>query len=89
MGTKSFWEGVDIQGEALSALVIVIAGLMILRELRVDITPALTGAGIAGLAIGFGVEFIKVALTFPANAPAQPKPAKKKGLLGRILKKDE
>jgi small conductance mechanosensitive channel len=43
---------------ALSALVIVIAGLMVLRELRVDITPALTGAGIAGLAIGFGAQTI-------------------------------
>ena len=32
------------------------AGLMILRELNVDITPVLTGAGIAGLAIGFGAQ---------------------------------
>ena len=31
---------------------------MILRELSVDITPALTGAGIAGLAIGFGAQTI-------------------------------
>jgi len=44
--------------KALSALVILIAGLMILRELSVDITPALTGAGIAGLAIGFGAQTI-------------------------------
>jgi small conductance mechanosensitive channel len=44
--------------KALSALVIAIAGLMILRELSVDITPALTGAGIAGLAIGFGAQTI-------------------------------
>ena len=44
--------------KALSVLVIGIAGLMILRELRVDITPALTGAGIAGLAIGFGSQAI-------------------------------
>ena len=42
--------------KALSVLVIGIAGLMILRELSVDITPALTGAGIAGLAIGFGAQ---------------------------------
>ena len=39
-------------------LVVAIAGLMILRELSVDITPALTGAGIAGLAIGFGAQTI-------------------------------
>jgi small conductance mechanosensitive channel len=44
--------------KALSVLVIGIAALMILRELRVDITPALTGAGIAGLAIGFGAQTI-------------------------------
>jgi small conductance mechanosensitive channel len=44
--------------KALSVLVIGIAGLMILRELNVDITPALTGAGIAGLAIGFGAQTI-------------------------------
>jgi small-conductance mechanosensitive channel len=44
--------------KALSVLVIGIAGLMILRELSVDITPALTGAGIAGLAIGFGAQTI-------------------------------
>jgi small conductance mechanosensitive channel len=29
---------------------------MILRELRVDITPVLTGAGIVGLAVGFGAQ---------------------------------
>jgi small-conductance mechanosensitive channel len=44
--------------KALSVLVIGIAGLMILRELSIDITPALTGAGIAGLAIGFGAQTI-------------------------------
>ncbi len=44
--------------KALSVLVIGITALMILRELRVDITPALTGAGIAGVAIGFGAQTI-------------------------------
>ena len=29
---------------------------MILRELQVDIMPVLTGAGIAGLAVGFGAQ---------------------------------
>lgn len=33
-----------------------IAVLMVLRELDIDITPALTGAGIAGLAVGFGAQ---------------------------------
>jgi small conductance mechanosensitive channel len=41
---------------ALSGLVAGIAGLMILRELQVDIVPILTGAGIVGLAIGFGAQ---------------------------------
>jgi small conductance mechanosensitive channel len=41
---------------ALSVAIIVMGGLMILRELRIDITPVLTGAGIAGLAIGFGAQ---------------------------------
>ena len=40
----------------LSLVVMGMAGLMILREFGVDITPVLTGAGIAGLAIGFGAQ---------------------------------
>ncbi|MGE5243315.1 MAG: mechanosensitive ion channel family protein [Betaproteobacteria bacterium] len=32
------------------------AALMILKELQVDIMPILTGAGIAGLAVGFGAQ---------------------------------
>jgi moderate conductance mechanosensitive channel len=33
-----------------------IAALMVLREFRVDIAPVLTGAGIVGLAVGFGAQ---------------------------------
>ncbi|MFZ2958796.1 MAG: mechanosensitive ion channel domain-containing protein [Candidatus Ozemobacteraceae bacterium] len=33
-----------------------IAGIMILRELGMDITPLLTGAGIVGVAVGFGSQ---------------------------------
>jgi small conductance mechanosensitive channel len=33
-----------------------VAALMLLRELSIDILPILTGAGIAGLAIGFGAQ---------------------------------
>jgi small conductance mechanosensitive channel len=40
----------------ISVVVISMAALMVLRELDVDITPMLTGAGIAGLAIGFGAQ---------------------------------
>ena len=32
------------------------AALMVLRELDIDITPVLTGAGIIGLAVGFGAQ---------------------------------
>ena len=32
------------------------AALMILRELRIDVVPILTGAGIVGLAVGFGAQ---------------------------------
>ena len=33
-----------------------LAILMLLRELAIDVVPILTGAGIAGLAIGFGAQ---------------------------------
>jgi small-conductance mechanosensitive channel len=39
-----------------SILIWTVAALMGLRELGVDITPALTGAGILGLAVGFGAQ---------------------------------
>lgn len=35
-----------------------VATLMVLRELHLDITPVLTGAGILGLAVGFGAQSI-------------------------------
>jgi small conductance mechanosensitive channel len=47
-------------GGLLNSLVTVVIGfvavLMLLRELSIDIMPILTGAGIAGLAIGFGAQ---------------------------------
>ncbi len=42
--------------KTLTVTVSSMAGLMILRELDVDITPVLTGAGIVGLAVGFGAQ---------------------------------
>jgi small-conductance mechanosensitive channel len=33
-----------------------LAALMLLRELSIDVVPILTGAGIAGLAVGFGAQ---------------------------------
>lgn len=40
----------------VTAAVGFIAALMLLRELSIDVVPILTGAGIAGLAIGFGAQ---------------------------------
>ena len=40
----------------LNVVVWFIALLMVLRELSIDVMPLLTGAGIAGLAIGFGAQ---------------------------------
>jgi len=40
----------------VTAAVGFVAILMLLRELEIDILPILTGAGIAGLAIGFGAQ---------------------------------
>ena len=40
----------------VSVAVWFVAVMMILRELSIDVVPLLTGAGIAGLAIGFGAQ---------------------------------
>lgn len=42
--------------KTLSIVVVGIAALMVLRELDIDIAPVLTGAGIVGLAVGFGAQ---------------------------------
>jgi small conductance mechanosensitive channel len=42
--------------KTLSIVILTMAMLMILRQLDIDITPVLTGAGIAGLAVGFGAQ---------------------------------
>lgn len=46
-----------IQG-TLHVLVWIVAGLMILSEIGIDIGPLLAAAGIAGLAIGFGGQYL-------------------------------
>jgi moderate conductance mechanosensitive channel len=42
--------------KTLQVIVLGVAALMILNELKIDIRPALTGAGIVGLAVGFGAQ---------------------------------
>ncbi|MBM3750663.1 MAG: mechanosensitive ion channel [Acidimicrobiia bacterium] len=46
----------DMLQNVLSVAIMVIAALTVLQELRINIMPILTGAGILGLAIGFGAQ---------------------------------
>lgn len=46
----------DLLRNLAHMVILAIAALMVLRELNVDIMPILTGAGIMGLAIGFGAQ---------------------------------
>jgi small conductance mechanosensitive channel len=46
----------SVVSKVTNILVIGIAVLMVLRELDMDIAPVLTGAGIVGLAVGFGAQ---------------------------------
>jgi small conductance mechanosensitive channel len=43
-------------GKVAHTAIVGIAVLMILKEFQIDIAPVLTGAGIAGLAVGFGAQ---------------------------------
>jgi small conductance mechanosensitive channel len=45
-------------GKALFILIWIVSGLMILKELNFDVRPLLAGAGVAGVAIGFGAQNI-------------------------------
>ena len=46
----------DVLGSLASAAVITIAGLMVLGELNINLGPLLAGAGVAGVALGFGAQ---------------------------------
>lgn len=48
----------SLLGKALFILIWIVAGLMILKELNFDVRPLLAGAGVAGVAIGFGAQNI-------------------------------
>ena len=45
-----------VVSKVATVLIVGIALLMVLREFHLDIAPVLTGAGIAGLAVGFGAQ---------------------------------
>lgn len=46
----------NVLNKAMTALILAVALLMILRELGMDIVPLLSAAGIAGVALGFGAQ---------------------------------
>jgi small conductance mechanosensitive channel len=48
----------NLTGKALFIVIWIIAGLMILKEMNFDVRPLLAGAGVAGVAIGFGAQNI-------------------------------
>lgn len=49
---------IEILTGALGVLVWLVSGLMILAELDINIGPLLAGAGIAGVALGFGAQYL-------------------------------
>jgi small conductance mechanosensitive channel len=48
----------SLASKALFFLIWIIAGLMILKEMNFDVRPLLAGAGVVGVAIGFGAQNI-------------------------------
>jgi small-conductance mechanosensitive channel len=48
----------NLAGNTLSILIWATAGLMTLKEMNFDVRPLLAGAGVAGVAIGFGAQNI-------------------------------
>jgi small-conductance mechanosensitive channel len=48
----------NLSGKTFFVLIWIIAALMILKEMSFDVRPLLAGAGVAGVAIGFGAQNI-------------------------------
>jgi len=48
----------SLGANTLQAFIVAIAGLMILGQIGLNIGPAIAGLGIAGIAVGFGAQFL-------------------------------
>ncbi len=49
---------IRIFGTAFNAFVFIVAGMLLLSEIGLDIGPLLAAAGVAGVAIGFGAQYL-------------------------------
>lgn len=49
---------IQVFNVTLNAIVIIIAGLLVISELGINIGPFLAAAGIAGVALGFGAQYL-------------------------------
>jgi hypothetical protein len=57
-----------------TSLVLLLAVMMVFREIGLDITPLIAGAGVMGLAIGFGAQSLA-----EATSPFSPRYRRSKG----------
>jgi small-conductance mechanosensitive channel len=48
----------SVVNKAASVLIVAVAVVMVMKELHLDIGPVLTSAGIAGVALGFGAQWL-------------------------------
>jgi small conductance mechanosensitive channel len=48
----------SVVNKAASVLIVVVAAVMVMKELHLDIGPLLTTAGVAGVALGFGAQWL-------------------------------
>jgi hypothetical protein len=67
----------------LTASLVFIAILMLLGELSIDVVPILTGAGIAGLAIGFGAQKQTSASSSPTLSSRSASPVRRGQMTNR------
>jgi len=73
----------------IRAFVIIVAALMILRELGLDIGPAIAGLGIVGVAVGFGAQhlvrdYLNGALILIENQFSKGDTVKLAGVIGTV-----